>query len=500
MLVAQRFASDRDRLVEQRLRLGVFAGLDQHVTEARGSRAHVRVLGTERRAAHVQRLARRRDRAAHVAAREIDEGDVQQRDRHRRVVLAEQLAVDRKRVAIGRLGLVEATLAFQDVGQVVQARRGLRVLLAVELALHLQREPHQRFGFLHLADFDQDRCEVVDGLRVCRVRPALVHGLLHRRRLAQLLDGRVVFAAIEVVEAQRLQAAGDLRVRLGAVELALDGERFADGLLGPGVIAFRPQQVGVDEQRVRDRLALGAEQRPADLQRLGEPLFRFGEVRAQREHFAQVVEARSRLLVRGAEDFAARQVGLSHQRHRGVVEAQAGVDAAHRVHQRGLDRGLAGQLAVDALRALVEDLARRDGVAEGLARVRHLEQVDHEARRLAGGLRLGFGADPLALGVVAGEPRRARERGGDRHARNRRGRQDHGLAMTPVCFALLEFVESDPDHASHQLQPDVELAVLARAQVCRDRLRRFVGEAAVRAHPEDQCRRKTLLVGGGGVR
>jgi hypothetical protein len=54
-----------------------------------------------------------------------------------------------------------------------------------------------------------------------------VHGLLHRRRLAQFLDGLIVFATIEVVEAQRLQAARDLRVRLLAVELALDGERLS---------------------------------------------------------------------------------------------------------------------------------------------------------------------------------------------------------------------------------------------------------------------------------
>ena len=95
---------------------------------------------------------------------------------------------------------------------------------------------------------------------------------------------------------------------------------------------------------------------------------------------------------------------FARERDRGAVQAQARVDGAHSVHERRLDRRLRGELDIDTRGTLVENLARRDRVAERFARVGHLEEVDHEARRLLGGLGLRLRAHAFTLRLVPREP------------------------------------------------------------------------------------------------
>ena len=78
--------------------------------------------------------------------------------------------------------------------------------------------------------------------------------------------------------------------------------------------------------------------------------------------------------VRGAVQCGTRRKRALEQRHGRFVEPKARIDRAHRVHQRGLDFGLIFELELDARGALIENLARRDRVAERLARVRDAEQ------------------------------------------------------------------------------------------------------------------------------
>ena len=80
--------------------------------------------------------------------------------------------------------------------------------------------------------------------------------------------------------------------------------------------------------------------------------------------------------------------------------------------------GCAVELLLDALGALVHDLARRDRVAARLARVRDLEQPRHEVRSLLRGLRFDLhlgqrlvGADPLLVGEECGYRRKHGQRG-----------------------------------------------------------------------------------------
>ena len=119
---------------------------------------------------------------------------------------------------------------------------------------------------------------------------------------------------------------------------------------------------------------------------------------------------------------------VSGQRFRLVVEAQADVDVAYGAHQAGLHARLITELALDPVGAAVEDLAHGDRLAPRPARVRLLEEPDHEVEGLAG--RFGFlrrqrlGSSCLSLGApcshhadrgAAGTEQQCdrRDRGGD---------------------------------------------------------------------------------------
>ena len=207
-----------------------------------------------------------------------------------------------------------------------------------------------------------------------------------------------------------------------------------------------------------------------------------------------MVQAARHFGVLAAPELQAPLVGLAHERDGRVVQAEAGVHGAHRVHEGGLDRGLVRQLAVDPLCTLVQDLAGRDLVTQRLARVGHLEQVDHEPGGLPCRFGLGLGSHALPFRLVAGEPGRACKRRRDRHAADGGRDQPHHASLSPMGLALLEFVEPDAQHAGDQLQLAVELAVLARPDVGRNRFRRLLGQLAVRTHAQDERRREAFLV------
>ena len=149
---------------------------------------------------------------------------------------------------------------------------------------------------------------------------------------------------------------------------------------------------------------------------------------------------------------------------------------------------------LDPFGALVQNLARRDRVPERLARVGHLEQVDHEPRGLPCRFGLGLGSHALPFRLVAGEPGRACQGRGDAHAGDRGGDQPHHASVAPMGLALLEFVEPDAEHAGDQLQLAVELAVLARPDIGRNRFRGLFGQLTVVTHPQDKRRREAFIV------
>ena len=294
---------------------------------------------------------------------------------------------------------------------------------------------------------------------------------------------------------------------LRAVQRAADRQCLADRGLGVLVAPLPRQHVSEQHQRLRDFGRALALRDALHLERGAQARLGLRVLALEHQHLAEVPEAARYLRVALTQQPAPLLVRRPQQPRGWVVQAEARVHRAHGVHERRLDRGLVGEFGLDPARALVEDLARGDGVAERLGRIRHLEEVHHEARGLSRGLRLrlgahslGLGADALPLRLVSRQPRGRRERRGHRHAGERGRHEQHGAAVPALRLALLEFVERDADQARDQLQLGVVTTVFARTDVRRDRFRALAGEYAVRAHLVDKCVWEALLLRHIGLR
>ena len=112
----------------------------------------------------------------------------------------------------------------------------------------------------------------------------------------------------------------------------------------------------------------------------------------QLEHLAEPIHGSGNIEVLAAIQSAAPVERAAQERNRLIVQAEARVDGADRFHERRLNRGLRRELLVDAGRALVHDLPRRDRIAACFARIGHVEQAYHEARGLLGRLCFDLGA------------------------------------------------------------------------------------------------------------
>ena len=100
------------------------------------------------------------------------------------------------------------------------------------------------------------------------------------------------------------------------------------------------------------------------LQRLAKIIFRLVVFGPQRQHFAEMALALCNVDMIFAEQGNAPFERSAHQRGRRIVESEALVDRADRVHQCCLGFGLVGEFRLDPRCALVEDFARRNAVAE----------------------------------------------------------------------------------------------------------------------------------------
>jgi hypothetical protein len=90
---------------------------------------------------------------------------------------------------------------------------------------------------------------------------------------------------------------------------------------------------------------------------------------------------------------------------------------------------------------------------------------------------------------------------GDRHSRpTDAADQQHHAPMAAMRLALLQLVETRPEHAGDQLELGVEPTVLARPAVGGDRLAELGRQLAVGTELVDQRARKTLPVRGLGLR
>ena len=82
-----------------------------------------------------------------------------------------------------------------------------------------------------------------------------------------------------------------------------------------------------------------------------------------------MIQALGDVLVLITEDGAPPFDRLCDEGNRNIVQSEARIHGSHGIHERCLDFRLLGEFFVDTLDTLVENFARRDGIAERLAGV-----------------------------------------------------------------------------------------------------------------------------------
>src|SRR5690606_22865518 len=119
--------------------------------------------------------------------------------------------------------------------------------------------------------------------------------------------------------------------------------------------------------------------------------------------------------------------------------SEAEVHVANRVHQGGLQRGLATQFVADTARAGIENFFCRNAVASGSRWVREHERIDEELGYCFGVGAFALRDRALSLGYVALDLNAfGLNQGGDREAdqhHEERGRDSERRAMPPYEFA-----------------------------------------------------------------
>ena len=187
-------------------------------------------------------------------------------------------------------------------------------------------------------------------------------------------------------------------------------------------------------------------------QRFPEILLGCVVVRSQGLNFAEMIQALRDGQVIVAKNAAAPLHGFADHGVGRVIEAQAGIHSAHRVHERRLDLRLVGKLFIDALGTLIQNFSCRNRVAERFARVGDLEQAHHEVGGLPGGLCLDLGDPALFFGLDPREVSRDGESRCDGHADQCRCRQYHHAPLAAMHFASRKIVITNPEHAGEQLE------------------------------------------------
>ena len=182
---------------------------------------------------------------------------------------------------------------------------------------------------------------------------------------------------------------------------------------------------------------------------------------------------------------AQQRVAPLEEIRRGLVEPQAGVDAPHDAEQAGSQLGLIGQVGVQALHALVEQLARRDLLRLRPSRARELEEPDQELGGGLGACRRPPGPRRL--------PRARAQAGGQRNDQEGRGRRGQAVPAEEAARPVSERVGP----RAHRLVREVATQVLGQRLHGRvslrgallERLRHDVVEVAAQRAAEPPGRR-----------
>ena len=380
--------------------------------------------------------------------------------------------------------------------EIVQDARHERVIVAEKQAIAPERFAEQRLGFRGSAGEVQRPGEVVQRLGDERMIVA-ERFLPDRERFAKRGFSFVEFVLIQERAREPRETARDVGVIL-SVQTTIDLERLTVLRFGAREVAILTGELretghGLGDPRVAIRIKLPGRGQRVGVHRPGRGVFALEEQRGTESVCGRDALGRRRSLQIGA------QRGRSLQQiDRGIVQTQSRVDAPHRLQQSGLHDGLCREIAIDAGRAAVEDLA---GGHRGTARFVRIDDLKQLHEKFAGLKRrggFGLGLRALPLGLVARHDGHGREHRGDAHADHRRDADRDEPAVAALQLASSQLVEPDADETGDELQQRRARPVLAGPKVRADRLRDFRAACVLRQRLAERGREAVLGAGGLG--
>lgn len=186
--------------------------------------------------------------------------------------------------------------------------------------------------------------------------------------------GLVAAAADREQPAEAVEFVGNVAMKVGSIQPAVEGQGLAQEILGLGVLAAdlkHPRQI---VETAGNLGMLVTEELAADRQCLAMHLFRQPVFPAVGFLHRQVIAVLRHLEVMRTVELATQRQRLCEQRLGAIVNPQAAVDLADDVQQLGAHLRLTVELLFDLSRPPVEELAGRhlscSAAAQGLGRIR----------------------------------------------------------------------------------------------------------------------------------